>query len=123
MVDNNAVDLEYSKNNAKTSGIQLKYYKDISTDHITNSESFKYKASITGKIANNENTKDAEFSVPLKHLRNFWRTLDIPLINCEVNLIFTWSKNCVLTVVTTNAAVPAQEDVPAIPAIAGIYYN
>ena len=29
--------------------------------------------------------------VPLKYLNNFWRTLEIPLINCEVNLILTWS--------------------------------
>ena len=34
--------------------------------------------------------------VPLKYLSNFWRTLEMPLINCEVNLILTWSSNCVL---------------------------
>ena len=33
----------------------------------------------------------------LKYLSNFWRTLDIPLINCEVSLILTWSENCVIT--------------------------
>ena len=36
--------------------------------------------------------------VPLKYLSNFWRTLEIPLINCEVNLILTWSSTCVITV-------------------------
>ena len=35
--------------------------------------------------------------VPLKYLSNFWRTLEIPLINCEVNLILTWSVTCVIT--------------------------
>ena len=35
--------------------------------------------------------------VPLKHLSNFWRTLEMPLINCEVNLILTCSKDCVTT--------------------------
>ena len=35
--------------------------------------------------------------VPLKHLSNFWRTLEMLLINCEVNLILTWSKDCVIT--------------------------
>ena len=35
--------------------------------------------------------------VPLKYLSNFWRTLEMPLINCEVNLILTWSSNCVIT--------------------------
>ena len=40
--------------------------------------------------------------VPLKDLSNFWRTLEMPLINCEVNLILTWSSTCVL--VSTNNA-------------------
>ena len=35
--------------------------------------------------------------VPLKYLGNFWRNLDVPLINCEVNLILTWSSTCVIT--------------------------
>ena len=38
--------------------------------------------------------------VPLKYLNNFWRTLEMPLINCEVNLILTWSSTCVL--IATN---------------------
>ena len=39
--------------------------------------------------------------VPLKYFSNFWRTLEMPLINCEVNLILTWSSNCVL-IATVN---------------------
>ena len=35
--------------------------------------------------------------VPLKYLSNFWRTLEMPLINCEVNLDLTWSSTCVIT--------------------------
>ena len=35
--------------------------------------------------------------VPLKYLSNFWRTLEMPLINCEVNLVLTWSSTCVIT--------------------------
>ena len=46
--------------------------------------------------------------MPFKYLSNFWRTLDIPLINCEINLILTWSENCVLTSKATRDAVPAQ---------------
>ena len=34
---------------------------------------------------------------PLKYFSNFWRTLEMPLINCEVNLILTWSSTCVIT--------------------------
>ena len=35
--------------------------------------------------------------VPLQYLSNFWRTLEMPLINCEVNLTMTWSRDCVIT--------------------------
>ena len=52
---------------------------------------------ITGKTPNNDNEKDVEILVPLKHLSNFWRTLEIPLIKCEVSLILTWSSTCVIT--------------------------
>ena len=35
--------------------------------------------------------------VPLKYLTNFWRTLEMPLINCKVNIILTWSSTCVIS--------------------------
>ena len=54
---------------------------------------FKSKVKITG----NTPAKDVEIIVPLKYLSNFWRALEMPLINCEVNLILTWSKDCVIT--------------------------
>ena len=41
--------------------------------------------------------KKVEIVVPLKYLSNFWRSLDMPLINCEVSLTLTWSENCVIT--------------------------
>ena len=40
--------------------------------------------------------------VPLKYLSNFWRTVEMPSINYEVELILTWSENCVT--ISTNAA-------------------
>ena len=46
--------------------------------------------------------KNVEIMVLIKYLSNFWRTLEMPLINCEVNLILTRSENCV--VVSTNVA-------------------
>ena len=48
---------------------------------------------ITGKLPDVRNTKNIELSVPLKYFINFWRTLKISLINCEISLILTWSKN------------------------------
>ena len=45
----------------------------------------------------NDLTKnDVKFFVPLKHLSSFWKSLNISLINCEVELILTWFKNCLL---------------------------
>ena len=89
--------IEYSDNYAKTSGSLWQYFRDEPDDNIEDSESFKSKLKITGKTENNDNEKDVELMVLLKYLRNFWRTLEMPLINCEVNLILTWSSNCVIT--------------------------
>ena len=54
--------------------------------------------------------------MPLKNLSKFWGSLDLPLINCEVNLILK-RENCVLTDMTTQDAAPAQGDDLARPAI------
>ena len=56
--------------------------------------------------------KNVEIMVPLKYLSNFWRTLEMYLINCEANLILTWSSNCVLiaTAVPNQAATSAITD-------------
>ena len=89
--------IECSDNYSKTSGSLWQYYKDDPNDNLENSESFKSKVKITGKTPSNGNTKDVEIIVSLKYLSNFWRTLEMPLINCEVNLILTWSKDCVIT--------------------------
>ena len=80
--------IEYSDNYSKTSRSLWQYYKDHSNDNITQSESVKSKIKITGKAPAAVNTKDVEIIVPLKYLSNFWRTLEMLLINCEVNLIW-----------------------------------
>ena len=89
--------IEYSDNYSKTSGSLFQYFKDIPNDNLARSESFKYKVKITGKTSVEVNTKDVEIIVSLKYLSNFWRALEMPLINWEVNLILTWSKDCVIT--------------------------
>ena len=88
--------IEYSDNSSTTSGSLWQYYKDDPNDNLANSKSFKYKVKIMGKTPQDGNTKDVEILVPLKYLSNFWRTLEMSLINCEVELILTWSKNCVI---------------------------
>ena len=95
----------------KKTGSLWQYCKDIPARNDNNeivvftrnnlTDSFNLKVNFTGQTGNN-GTKDVEIMVPLKYLRNFWRTLEMPLINCEVNLILIWSSTCVL--VSTNAA-------------------
>ena len=72
---------------------------NYNADPIKNSESFKYKISITGKTwnanqgteqRNIENKKNLEMVVPLKYLSIFWRKLDMPLINCFCDLNLVW---------------------------------
>ena len=97
--------LEYSKNYRKTTERLWNYYRDEPSNPLSsNSESFKYKRSITGKTPeNNDSLTNAKLVMPLKYSSNFLRSLNIPLINCEVELILTWSKNCVLADMTVNA--------------------
>ena len=97
--------IEYSDNYAKSTGRLWQYCKDIparndndeiiifDVNNVT--DSFNFKVKFTGRTGNN-GTKYVEIMVPLKYLSNFWRTLQMPLINCEVNLVLTWSSNCVL---------------------------
>ena len=86
--------IEYSDNYSKTSGRWWQYYIDDPNDNITQSVSLISKIKLTGKTPDDGNTKAIEIIVPLKYLSNFWRTLEMPLINCEVNLILTWSRDC-----------------------------
>ena len=88
---------EHNDNYSKTCGSLWQYYKDDPNDNLTDSKSFKSKVKITGNTPAAGNTKDVEIIVSLKHLSNFWRTLEMPLVNCEVNLILTWSKDCFIT--------------------------
>ena len=115
--------LEYSKNYKKIAGSLWNYYRDkpsrsLDANNIThsilNSESFDYQAYfMENGVTNNNLTKnDVKVVVPLKHLSNFWRTLNMPLINCEVELILTWFKNCVLIdKLTREADYDADSDV------------
>ena len=115
--------LQYSKNYLKATGSFWNYYRDEPNSgansninySIKDSKFFNNKTSITRKLEGNNTEKEAEIIVPLKHLSNFWRTLDMPLINCEINLILAWSENCLLTSKATRNANP-----DANPAVAAI---
>ena len=87
---------EYSGAYSKTSINLWQYYRDEPAlnanheiidlpDNNNNSASFKFKQQITAQTGNG-GTKDVEIMVPLKYLNNFWKTLEMPLINCEISL-------------------------------------
>ena len=69
-------------------------YRDEPNDSLEHSESLKSEIKITGKNLATE--RDVEIMVPFKYLSNFWRTLELPLINFKVNLILAWSSTCVI---------------------------
>ena len=89
--------IEYSDNYSKISVSLWQYYKDEPNDNFADSESLKSNIKITGKTPAVGNENDVQIMAPLKYLSNFCRTLEMPLINCELNLILTWSSTCVLT--------------------------
>ena len=108
---------EYSDNYSKTSWSLWQYYKDVPDNNLADSESFKYKVKITGNTPSGGNIKDAEIIVPLKYLSNFWRTLEMPLINCEVNLELTWSKDSVITTSTGEGKFQITETKLYVPVV------
>ena len=109
--------IEYSDNYSKTLGSLWQYHKDDPNDNTEQSESFKSKIKFTGKTPAAGNTKDVEIIVPLKYLSNFWRTLEMPLINCEVNLILTWSPTCVISSATGETKFKITETKLYVPVV------
>ena len=110
--------IEYSDNYQDSSATLYQYKSDEPTeadpiDDLTanNSDSFKYKVNLLG----NQNTVvtpapaaggdpngisrlSVKVVVPLKYLSNFFRSLEMPLINCKIKLNLTWKKECVLSI-------------------------
>ena len=69
---------------------------------INNSQSFKYEVALLGKTADavnnaNSSVKDAKIVVQLKYLSNFWRSLEMPVINCKVFLELNWIEDCIFS--------------------------
>ena len=85
----------YSDNYSDTSRSLWDFRRDVTIDD--NAPSFKYKASIIGNTENNGIKNGVKTAVPLKYLGNFWRSLEMPLIKCKVEISSNWIKNCVLT--------------------------
>ena len=75
-----------------------------------------------GYDADKVGKNQTQIVVPLKYLSNFWRALNIPLIDCEIELILTWSKNYALADMTVRAA-RNNNDLPAIVAPTGLEFQ
>ena len=98
--------IEYSDNYSDTSGSLWQFKRDeVPANNadliINNSKAFKYKAALLGKTAyhndGKSSVKDAKIVVPLKYLSNFWRSLEMPSINCKVYLELNWIEDCILS--------------------------
>ena len=108
--------IEYRDNYSKKSGSLWQYCKDIPAvngngdivdfNGANVTDSFNFKTKITGQTDNNGRIDNVEIMVPLKYLSNFWRTLEMPLINCEFDLILTWPADCVVTYTDVANQVP-----------------
>ena len=107
--------IEYSDNYSKTAGSLWQYCKEIPAinnegaivdlDGGNATDSFNFKTKMTGQT-NDDGIINVEIMVPLKYLSNCWRTLEMILINCKVELILNWSANCVIIYASVANQVP-----------------
>ena len=98
--------IEYSDNYSDSSGSLYQLKRDESPMNnnplnvaLINSSSFTYKANFLGKATdagdNDKSLKNTKIVVPLRYLSNFFRSLEMPLINCKIHLELNWNNNCV----------------------------
>ena len=104
--------IEYSDNYQDSSATHYQYKRDeppeddsVADLTADNLSSLKYKISLLGNpvVANNIARINVKVAVPLKYLSNFFRSLEMPLINCKIKLNLTWKKECVLSTDDDNA--------------------
>ena len=114
--------IAYGSNCSETTGSLWFYSKDEATnfnaDIVLDNKfkSFEYLAKLLGNTAAqvdnaaNGILKNATIAEPLKYLTNFWRSLEMPLINCKVVLKLRWTKHCVLFIAGTDNANSNNDD-------------
>ena len=111
--------IEYSNNYQDSSAILYQYKRDEPLENnavanltASNSNSFKYKIKLLGNIpqldadAARVGRLNVKVVVPLKYLSNFFRSLEMPLINCKIKLNLTWKKESVLSTLDDDAGNP-----------------
>ena len=102
--------IEYSDNYQDSSATLFQYKRDeppeadaVADLTVNNSDSLKYKMKLLGNatevVGNTAGVRrlNVKVVVPLKYLSNFFRSLEMPLINCKIKLNLTWKKECVLS--------------------------
>ena len=98
--------IEYSDNYQDSSATPCQYKRDeppeanpIADLTVNTSSSFKYKVNLLGNrdVVGGIVRLNVKVVVPLKYLSNFFRSLEMPLINCKIKLNLTWKKECVLS--------------------------
>ena len=102
--------IEYSDNYSGISGSLWGFKRDEINNNaeVTNDDntlSVKYKANLIGNTETDGTKKGVKIAVPLKYLSNFWRSIEMPLINCKVELSWGWIENCVLTTAAVDVDV------------------
>ena len=100
--------IEYSNNHSDTSGSLWGFKRDdaVNNADVTNDDntpSFKYKSNLITNTEANGTINGVKIAVPLKYLSNFWRSLEMLLIICKVELSLKWIENCVLTTAAIGA--------------------
>ena len=126
---------EYGGNYSMTLGSLWNYYKDevndyenennnddyrINNNNTTTSKSLKCKTKIVGSTPDSNSRLAAQVVVLLTYITNFWRSLDLPLINCEIEIDLWWLKNCIISEISRtpeiNSGPHANPPVLAAPA-------
>ena len=118
--------IEYSDNYQDSSATLYQYKRDeppeddaVADLTADNSSSLKYKISLLGNpvVANNIARINVRVVVPLKYLSNFFRSLEMPLINCKIKLNLTWKKECVLSTDDGNAVFIINDTKMCVPVV------
>ena len=98
--------IEYSDTYSDTSGRLCQFKRD--KQPINDNGDFKYKSNFIGDTdedGENRKKENVKIVVPLNYLNNFWRSLEMPLINCKVEFSLEWYENCILYISAGNAAI------------------
>ena len=97
--------LEYSDNYQESTGSLYQFKRDEppddNADVANNTSSLVYKSKLISGTDDN-NVNNVKLVVPLKYVSSFFRSLEMPLVNCKIDLELTWHKDCIIS--NVNAA-------------------